>query len=106
MAAEAAMELGIPFVAAVPFEGQELYWTNNLQIRYHQLLRGAARVVYTDKTARPQASIAELMQHRNEWMVDHCDQVFAVWDGSKGGTGNCVRYAKLMNKPIYQIKPF
>jgi uncharacterized phage-like protein YoqJ len=34
------------------------------------------------------------MQIRNEWMVDHCDLLVALWDGSPGGTGNCIRYAK------------
>jgi uncharacterized phage-like protein YoqJ len=43
------------------------------------------------------------MQIRNEWMVDRCDKLIAVWDGSKGGTGNCVDYAKSVNKDIFRI---
>ncbi len=46
-----------------------------------------------------------LMQKRNEYMVDLADKVIAVWDGSKGGTGNCVRYAKKCGKEIIRIMP-
>ncbi|PAD70641.1 hypothetical protein CHH83_02225 [Bacillus sp. 7586-K] len=45
------------------------------------------------------------MQKRNEWMVDNSDYVIAVWDGTKGGTGNCVKYAQKQNKYITTIKP-
>ncbi|WP_206759019.1 hypothetical protein [Anabaena azotica] len=31
---------------------------------------------------------------RNEWMVDQCHRLVALHDGSTGGTGNCVNYAK------------
>jgi uncharacterized phage-like protein YoqJ len=45
------------------------------------------------------------MQIRNEWMVDRADQVIAIWDGTSGGTANCVEYATKMNKPILRIDP-
>ena len=45
------------------------------------------------------------MQKRNEYMVDLTDKVIAVWDGSKGGTGNCVRYAEKCGKEIIRILP-
>lgn len=38
-------------------------------------------------------------------MVDRCDRLIAVWDGSNGGTGNCVKYAKEVGKPIVVINP-
>ena len=46
-----------------------------------------------------------LMQKRNEYMVDLADKVIAVWDGSKSGTGNCVRYAEKCGKEIIRITP-
>jgi uncharacterized phage-like protein YoqJ len=39
-------------------------------------------------------------QRRNERMVDLADLVVAFFDGSAGGTANCVRYAKSVNRPI------
>lgn len=41
-------------------------------------------------------------QKRNEWMVDNATHVLAYWDGSAGGTANCVRYAR-GKKPIRNI---
>ena len=38
-------------------------------------------------------------------MVDNADKVIAVWDGSKGGTYNCVKYAEKQNKEIIVINP-
>lgn len=46
-----------------------------------------------------------LMQKRNEYMVDLADRVIAVWDGSKGGTANCIKYAEKVGKEIIKIKP-
>ena len=38
-------------------------------------------------------------------MVDLADKVIAVWDGTKCGTGNCVRYAEKCGKEIIRIFP-
>ena len=46
-----------------------------------------------------------LMQKRNEYMVDKCNLLLAVWDGSSGGTGNCVRYAMKVGREIRVIDP-
>jgi len=43
------------------------------------------------------------MQTRNIWMVDNCDLVLALWDGSDGGTGNCIKYANKIGKPIVNL---
>ena len=34
------------------------------------------------------------MQKRNEFMVDNCDILIALWNGTSGGTKNCINYAK------------
>lgn len=45
------------------------------------------------------------MQIRNEYMVENCDLLIAVWDKSDGGTANCVKYAKSQRKNIIYINP-
>ena len=45
------------------------------------------------------------MQKRNEWMVDNCDAVIAVWDGAPGGTANTVDYARKLGKSVLVIDP-
>jgi len=39
-------------------------------------------------------------QRRNEFMVDAADVLAAFFDGSQGGTANCVRYAQRVGKKI------
>jgi hypothetical protein len=45
------------------------------------------------------------MQKRNEWMADNCDRLFALWDGSAGGTANCVAYAKRVGRETLNLWP-
>ncbi|MFZ2410072.1 MAG: hypothetical protein WAW23_00725, partial [Candidatus Methanoperedens sp.] len=37
-------------------------------------------------------------QRRNEFMVDAADVLAAFFDGSPGGTANCVRYARSVGR--------
>lgn len=97
--AASAFELDIPFIAAVPFEGQERMWPSESQANYRTLLKAAEQVVYVSS-----ADYAPWkMQVRNQWMVDNCDSVLALWDGSSGGTGNCVAYANKVGRPVINL---
>ena len=85
-------ELRIPFVAVVPFDGQERMWPYKAQRNYHDLLLLADEVVVLAKEYREAC-----LQIRNEWLVDRLDQpqdvLLACFDGTRGGTSNCLRYA-------------
>jgi uncharacterized phage-like protein YoqJ len=100
-AANIAIKLNIPFIAAIPFLGQEGKWPESSQKTYRALLNKAAEQVIVCPGVYEPAKL----QIRNEWMVDHCDLLIAVWDGTKGGTGNCVEYAKGASKDIFRIDP-
>lgn len=99
--AEACCELGVPWTAAVPCLNQEKMWPPESKEKYNRLLWGARRVV--NVTNREYAW--DCMQLRNEWMVKNCDAVLALWDGSPGGTGNCLRYAREQGKEIINLWP-
>lgn len=99
--AEYAISSNIPFVACIPFEGQESRWPTESRVHYHFLLNHAKHRVYV--CSRGYA--AWKMQKRNEYMVDHCDILIAVWDGTDGGTANCYRYAEKLGKSIIRINP-
>lgn len=94
-------QLQIPFIAAIPFVGQEKKWPQETQDHYNDLLTLAQEVTITSDG--PYA--AYKMQKRNRWMVDKATDVLAVWDGTTGGTANCVSYAEAINKPIHRINP-
>jgi uncharacterized phage-like protein YoqJ len=101
-AAEFAINNGISFHAYVPFKGQETMWPASSQIHYNKLLKTASSIVYVCNPGYA----AWKMQKRNEAMVDACDVLYAIWDGSTGGTGNCVRYARKVGKTIVVFNPF
>ena len=89
-AAQLCVELGIPFDAYVPFVGQESKWPNASRDAYVALLHKARHVRMITTGGYSNAAF----QRRNKAMVDDCDTLIAVWDGSPGGTANCVRYAE------------
>ena len=100
-AANVCIKLKIPFIAAIPFLGQEKAWPEKSQKAYHALLSKAdEKIIVCDG-----GYMAYKMQIRNEWMVDHCDKLIAVWDQSPGGTANCIKYAQSINKEIVFINP-
>ena len=43
------------------------------------------------------------MQQRNKMMVDRAEEVWAYWDGSEGGTANCVAYARKKGVPVKNL---
>lgn len=101
--AQVSVEMGLPFVAALPFIGQESQWPKSSQDYYFWLLERAEDVIVVTGGGYS----AYKMQVRNEFMVNNCDILLACWDGSDGGTGNCVKYAR-KHKPadcIYYIDP-
>lgn len=97
--AYAALDLGIPVHAYIPFMGQADAWPQASIYAYTKLLeRCAARRIVSPGGYEPWK-----MQARNEAMVDDADSVLALWNGEKGGTGNCVRYAEKQGKPISNL---
>jgi uncharacterized phage-like protein YoqJ len=72
---------------------------------YNTILSKADKVEYVTK----RNYTINCMQRRNEYMVDNCDKLIAVWNGTSGGTLNCINYAihsqKYRKLPILYINP-
>ncbi len=96
LVARAAYLSSIPFSLYVPFEGQDSKWPEDARQRYRIMTAHAAEI----KVISPGGYAAYKMQVRNVAMVDDCDEVWALWDGSKGGTANCIAYAESIGKPM------
>lgn len=105
--AVACVRLGIPFVAAVPFEGQESRWGPQQQGDYHKLLLCASQVhIVSGKDVVREVGVSWAMQARNCWMVDNSEKLIALWDGGRtGGTAHCVQYAKEGRREIENAWP-
>lgn len=97
--ASAALRLNLPLTLALPFPGFWSKWPKSSQDYLELLVSQADKVVYTSEGGYA----AWKMQVRNQWMVDNSDVVVALWNGTDGGTANCVRYAEKKGKPIVNL---
>jgi len=94
--AQACLALGVKYVAAIPFHGQENKWLPQAQRRYNSLIESAAeRVVVSKGGYSPNK-----MQLRNMFMVNKADVVLALYSGNRGGTQNTVNYTRKMRVPM------
>lgn len=100
--AQLAISMSIPLIAAVPCREQYKMWRRkSIDLYFDILLHPNTKVeLITDGEYNNHC-----MSLRNEWMVDHCNILIAVWNGSSGGTANCVKYAQTKNKEIIYIDP-
>jgi uncharacterized phage-like protein YoqJ len=88
-AADIVLEMGRPLILALPFEGFQDRWPSSSQSRLARHRERASHVF----VVCPSFSMAAY-QRRNEWMVDRSQFVISAWDGSPGGTANCLGYAE------------
>lgn len=100
--AKIAIDYGFQFIAAIPCWNQDKMWPPKAKEAYSNIL---ANWLCTIQLVTPSEYTPQCMQIRNQWMVDNCDVLIAVWDGSKGGTANCVKYAQQQGKDIIRINP-
>lgn len=92
-ATAAALMLGIKVLALIPCQDQERLWPEPVQAVYWTLLqqieRGGGEIRYVSD--RPYDKWC--MNNRNKEIVNNASEMLAVWDGTRGGTRNCVRLA-------------
>jgi uncharacterized phage-like protein YoqJ len=98
---EAGLELGVDVIAAIPFKGYDAKWPSQSRTAYAKLLAQCIAMVHV---CEPGYSASKL-QERNEWMVDNCDLLVAYWNGTPGGTANCLRYAAIQGKQTIIFDP-
>lgn len=98
MAAKVSYELGIPYVAAVPYEGHI-----DEGEEYQTLLERAAEIVIVSAGKYT----SNVYWKRDKYMVDRADEVIAAWDrGRYGGTWITVKYAWEQQKPVHILMGF
>lgn len=97
--AKASINLHIPVIAAIPFDGQCSNWYQKDKLIYEEILKNCKNQVIVSSGG----CTSRKFQIRNQYMVDNSDEVLALWDGSSGGTGNCIRYANSQHKSITNL---
>lgn len=88
-AAKAAKALEIPLIAAIPFPAHAKMYP---QLLAYAKQSGEFHYINQDPYA------AWKMHRRNEWIVDHCDKLIALWSGQAGGTAHTWMYAEQVDR--------
>jgi len=104
-AAEAVLSLHerfpqITLECALPCETQAEAWTVEQRERYFSILERCSK-----ETLLQKHYTSDCMQKRNGYVVNKSRYVIAVWDGSRGGTSNTVRFARRRGKEVQMIDP-
>lgn len=100
--ARACLQMTIPYIAMVPFLGQDSVWKAQDKSNYKKFLDHAVEI----RVISPGEYDPEKLMIRNRALIDALDQpddaVLALYDGTDmGGTADCIAYAKKHHKLIY-----
>lgn len=98
--AEAVLELaqrrpGVYLEAYLPCPSQADIWPEEDRVRYRSILRRCSSIHMVEPVYS-----RGCMLRRNRVMVDRCDVLLTVWDGTRGGTAAAVRYAQETGRRI------
>lgn len=89
----------IKLISAVPCKNQHKKWKAASRKEWQYIIDNSDQVIYVTE----EEYNSKCMQERNEWMVLNSEIVIAVWNGTSGGTGNCVKFAQQKNKRIINL---
>lgn len=104
-AVEVALGLGIRISALIPCLNQDKMWPVQARLHYQDLLEQIRKanglIVYVSL----QEYWKGCMHRRNLEIVSNSEEMLAVWDGSKGGTSDCVRIATREGLSVTVLNP-
>lgn len=100
-------------IFCIPFKNQPNKWPPISRQRYEKHKEKAEQIVYVDTiegysfdNLNKDIYHPAKMQKRNEYMVDNCDILIALYDGNgTGGTASCLKYAEARRKRILILRP-
>jgi hypothetical protein len=102
--AEAALSIGLSVVAVIPLDGYEESFDERALANYRRLLR-----VCEQRELHYCGNAESAFLEAGKFVVTASDLLFAVWDGENaeglGGTGDVVRYARSLGRPVLHINP-
>ena len=108
LAAEAARDADVPFVAVLAFPRLDERWPEPSRQRYRQLLDAADESITLQN--RQPASTAEAsaaFKRRDSWLARHTHEAVVVWDGTDNLLGKQVRSLQdeLGEEQVWTVSP-
>jgi len=107
LAAQAALDAGVSFVAVLAFPDPAAKWPKASQERFDELLDLAADVVVVGKAVPKSAAEAgKAFGRRDKWLQANADEAIAVFDGQHSGVGAQVRsFEAAFADDVWVIQP-
>lgn len=103
--ARLVLELGGSLHAVIPCQGYERTFGPEDLAGYRELRAAATETTVLDHDEPSEPAYHAAGLH----VVEHCDLLAAVWDGQParglGGTGDIVRYARAVGRPVTILWP-
>lgn len=99
------------FHAEIPMMEQASVWIGKQDVAFwHKQVESADfKTVYGSLAGKSDAErrhlSAKYLNLRNEGMLGHSNVLLALWNGTSGGTGNAVAYAKKTGLTTYIVHP-
>lgn len=90
----------IKLTAVIPCKTQTNGWDEESAVRYRIILSKCDKAIYTSE-----AYSKSCMLKRDRALVELCDILVAVFDGTRGGTKYTVDYANKKKKKVIVIPP-
>jgi len=92
LAAEAAAEAGVPYVAVLPYPDPDSLWPAASRKAFRSLVDGAQSSVLLQSKAPATRQLAgAALRRRDAWLARHAHEALAVWDGEDPAVGRSVR---------------
>jgi uncharacterized phage-like protein YoqJ len=89
---EAALEVGVPYVAVLAFPGQEAVWPADAKDHFRALVDKAhAEVLLQAKEPPNKQGVSAALSRRDAWLARNAAEALVVWDGEDPGAGRTVR---------------
>lgn len=108
LAAEAARDAGVPYVAVLAFAGFDGRWPDTSRQRFRALLDDAEETI-TLQSKQPQTKedVAGAFRRRDSWLAKHADEAVVVWDGDDPLVGRVVRSLQneLGEEEVWLVSP-
>lgn len=98
--AKAALYMGVPLHAYVPFPESGSRWPKKSQKIFNDILDAADEIRYISNEYSP-----EVFFVRDQAMIDNCDRVWALWnpDMKQGGTYATLQMAERQNREVFNF---
>lgn len=107
LAAEAAIEAGVGFIAVLAFPDPSARWPKPAQKYFDELVDQAVDVIILDNTVPSSGmQVAKSFGRRDRWLQNNAAEAIVVWDGGKNGVEKQLReFESFLGDNVWRLEP-